>query len=245
MIVQLGDRNLAQTGERDRPRHGRTNASAVPRVIVVCPIRVYRDCLVRTLGEQGSIEVVGAAGRLNEVTPLLTSRAVDVVLFDLAVDGGLAALRRLGINIGLKIVVLGLNEDEGPIVACARAGIAGYITQDATVHELMQRIHDAIAGEFSCPPKIAATLLRSLAISTLVDDRHIGALRLTPREWEIVRLIERGLSNKEIARHLAIQLPTVKNHVHNILEKLDVRHRADAVQVARSIQASGTDGLLS
>jgi two-component system, NarL family, nitrate/nitrite response regulator NarL len=68
----------------------------------------------------------------------------------------------------------------------------------------------------------------------MLDGRMATAARLTPRESEIVRLIEHGLSNKEIARHLTIQLATVKNHVHNILEKLDVRRRADAVRVAHS-----------
>jgi two-component system, NarL family, nitrate/nitrite response regulator NarL len=168
------------------------------------------------------------------------------VLFDMAVDGGLEALRRLSSHIELKVVVLGLNEDEGQIVACARAGIAGYVTQDATLHELTQRIREATVGEFRCPPHVAATLLRNLAVPRFADERHIVAARLTPRELEIVQLIERGMSNKEIARHLTIQLATVKNHVHNILEKLAVRDRANAVRAARSIErypAEADDGL--
>jgi DNA-binding NarL/FixJ family response regulator len=199
-------------------------------------MRLYREGLVHVLAQEGSIIVVGAAARINELAPLLTSAAVDVVLFDLAVDGGLAALRQLSSCIEVKVVVLGLNEDERQIVACARAGIAGYVTQDANLHELMQRVREATVGEFSCPPRIAATLLRNLALPRLADDRHTVTPRLTPRESEIVRLIETGMSNKEIARHLTIQLATVKNHVHNILEKLAVRGRADAVRAARAIE---------
>jgi two-component system nitrate/nitrite response regulator NarL len=119
----------------------------------------------------------------------------------------------------------------------ARAGIAGYVTQDDTLQVLVQRIHDATVGEFACPPRVAATLLRSLAVSTIVDGRQRAAARLTQRELEIVQLIERGLSNKEIARHLTIQLATVKSHVHNILEKLGVRHRNDAVRAALSSES--------
>jgi two-component system, NarL family, nitrate/nitrite response regulator NarL len=208
-----------------------------PRLVVVSPMRIYREGLAHVLAQQRSINVVGAAAGISDLTPLLTASAVDVVLFDLAVDGGLTALRRLSSYVELKVVVLGLSEDEGPVVACARAGIAGYVTKEATLHELTQRIREASVGEFSCPPRVAATLLRSLAAPRFTDDRRLAAAaRLTPRESEIVNLIERGMSNKEIARHLTIQLATVKNHVHNILEKLAVRHRADAVRAARSIE---------
>jgi two-component system, NarL family, nitrate/nitrite response regulator NarL len=224
----------AVTGERAFQVAGRTCPR--PRLVVVSPMRIYREGLAHVLAQEGSINVVGAAGRLNEMIPLLNAAAVDVVLFDLAVDGGLAALRRLSSYIELKVVVLGLSEDEGPIVACARAGIAGYVTPDATLQELTQRILEAAVGEFSCPPRVAATLLRSLAVPIFAADRQMVAARLTPRESEIIRLIERGMSNKEIARHLTIQLATVKNHVHNILEKLAVRDRAEAVRAARSIQ---------
>jgi DNA-binding NarL/FixJ family response regulator len=204
-------------------------------------MRIYREGLAHVLAQQDSVRVVGIAARISDIAPILGAAAVDVVLFDLGVDGGLATLRRLGSYADIRVVVLGLSEDEGPILACARAGIAGYVTQDATVPELTERIRDATRGEFSCPPRVAATLLRSLAAtSSDVGNRTSAAGRLTPREFEIVQLIERGLSNKEIARHLTIQLATVKNHVHNILEKLSVCRRADAVRAAGSIEANPT-----
>jgi two-component system, NarL family, nitrate/nitrite response regulator NarL len=218
------------------------SSDALPRLVVISPMRIYREGLAHVLAQEGSISVVGAAACVNELTPLLSAAAVDVVLFDLAVDGGLAALRRLTSYIELKVVVLGLNEEERQIVACARAGIAGYVTRDATLHELTQRIREATVGEFRCPPRVAATLLRNLAVPRFADGGHVAAARLTPRESEIVQLIERGMSNKEIARHLTtIQLATVKNHVHNILEKLAVRDRADAVRAARSIETYTAD----
>jgi DNA-binding NarL/FixJ family response regulator len=216
--------------------HGRTDPRVVPRIVVVSPMRIYREGLAHALTQHGSINVVGAAARINELTPLLAATTVDVVLFDLGVEDGLAALKRLGGYLELKVVALGLSEEEAHIVACARAGIAGYVTQDDTLQELVQRIRDATVGEFSCSPRVAARLLRSLAVSTIVDSRQTVPARLTPRESEIVQLIERGLSNKEIARHLTIQVATVKNHVHNILEKLGVRHRAD---VARALSIHG------
>jgi two-component system, NarL family, nitrate/nitrite response regulator NarL len=218
-------------------RHDCTNSRVVPRIVVICPIRVYGEGLAQMLAQQGSIEVVGVAARISDLMSLLTTTAIDVVLFDPAVEGGLLTLRRLHSNTELKVVVLGLCEDDGHIVACARAGIAGYVTHDATFNDLMQRILDAMAGDFRCPPRVAASLLRGLALSRSVGDRDIAAVHLTRREWEIIQLIEQGFSNKEIARDLTIQLATVKNHVHNILEKLAVRRRSDAVRVTRSIQA--------
>jgi two-component system nitrate/nitrite response regulator NarL len=202
-------------------------------------MRIYREGLADVLAQQQSISVVGVAARISELTPLLKAAAVDIVLFDLTADDGLAALQLLSSYVQLKVVVLGLSEEESHIVACARAGIAGYVTLEATVEELTQRIREAAVGEFSCPPRVAATLLRSLALSRVADDTRTSAARLTPRESEIVQLIERGMSNKEIARHLTIQLATVKNHVHNILEKLAVGGRAEAVRAVRSIQDAG------
>jgi DNA-binding NarL/FixJ family response regulator len=208
-----------------------------PRVVVVSPLRVYRDCLALALAQHGFMDVVGVAAGISDLSSLIDGATVDIVLFDLAVDGALAALRWLGCYLGLKVVVLGLCDEEAQIVALARAGIAGYVTQEDSLQELVHRIRDATAGEFSCTPRVAATLLRSLADSTMLEGREMVTARLTPRESEIVKLVEQGLSNKEIAQHLTIQVSTVKNHVHNILEKLGVSRRADAARLARSIKA--------
>ena len=108
-------------------------------------------------------------------------------------------------------------------MACARAGIAGYVTQDATLQELTQRIREATVGEFSCPPRVAATLLRNLAAPRFADDRQHGGRAADPARVRDRPTNRAGHVQQEIARHLTIQLATVKNHVHNILEKLAVR----------------------
>jgi DNA-binding NarL/FixJ family response regulator len=200
-------------------------------------MRIYREGLAFVLGQDNSVQVIGGAARVQELAPLLAVPDVDVVLFDLAVEGGLAALHQLRGYVKIKVVVLGLGDEEEPVLACARAGIAGYVSQEAGLVELTRRIREAADGEFRCSPRMAATLLRNLAtVPPLTAGRAAGVNRLTPREAEIVHLIGRGLSNKEIARSLTIQVATVKNHVHNILEKLSVQHRADAVRAARSIE---------
>ena len=171
---------------------------------------------------------MSAGSPINELAPLLTTGSCRRRLFHLEVDGGPSAAGGWSSYVELKVVVLGLNEDEAQVVACARAGIAGYVTPDATLHELTSASARQLLG--IAVPRHCCNATPQPCRSEV--GRMIGmvAARLTPREAEIVQLIERGMSNKEIARHLTIQLATVKNHVHNILEKLAVRDRADAVR---------------
>jgi DNA-binding NarL/FixJ family response regulator len=132
------------------------------------------------------------------------------------------------------VVALCLAENERDVIACVQAGIAGYVTDQSSLEELTQRIREAAAGDFSCPPHIAAGLVRRLAMVSGLSEHGSGWRRLTPRELDVAGLLEQGMSNQQIATRLTIQLATVKNHVHNILDKLDASCRADAVVALRS-----------
>jgi DNA-binding NarL/FixJ family response regulator len=129
---------------------------------------------------------------------------------------------------GLRVVALGVTETEPEIIAFAEAGVSGYLTRDASIPELVATIEAVARNELICPPRITAALMHRVA--TLAVDRRVTtpSFPLSPRELEVVALIDAGLSNQEIAGKLYISLATVKNHVHNILEKLDVATRADA-----------------
>jgi two-component system, NarL family, nitrate/nitrite response regulator NarL len=194
---------------------------------ILSPIRIYREGLCRVLAEEPAVRVLGTAAVLADAVVLLEDMSVDVMLFDVATGPTMAGLRQLARYEHLRVIALGVVEDQDSVIACAEAGIAGYATPDSSLAELVQTIRAAARGDFSCPPHIAAGLLRRLAVA---EPRDLPApqARLTLREREIVGLIDRGLSNKEIARRLGIQLATVKNHVHNILDKLGVTRRADA-----------------
>jgi DNA-binding NarL/FixJ family response regulator len=212
------------------------------RVFVLSPMRIYREGLSHVLAQETAIRVVGMASDLEEAAPILRTAGVDVLLLDISIDPGLDGLRRVSGHDGLRVLAIGVLEREDQVVACAEAGIAGYVTHDDSVAELVGTIRDATRGEFRCPPHIAACLVRRLAVVGAQARQPPPRPRLTLREHEIVRLIDQGLSNKEIARQLSIQLATVKNHVHNILEKLDVSRRADAVDRLRSPQAPDRGG---
>jgi DNA-binding NarL/FixJ family response regulator len=136
-----------------------------------------------------------------------------------------------------KVIVVGISEDdESEIVACAEAGVAGYHLRTESLDDLLDLISKVVDGESACSPRVSAILLRRL--STLAAQRQPEAkeLVLTVREIQILRMLEIGLSNRDIAERLCIALHTVKNHVHSILGKLGVSTRAQAVAVSRSFQ---------
>jgi DNA-binding NarL/FixJ family response regulator len=137
------------------------------------------------------------------------------------------------------VIALSVEETDEELIACAEAGVAGFVRRDAAFDELTTTISSVVRGELPCSPQTAAILLRRIAQLAAERRRVTVTARLTPREREIVRLIDDGLSNKEIAGRLHIELATVKNHVHNILEKLQVHGRLEAAAHLRGDATSG------
>ena len=125
-------------------------------------------------------------------------------------------------------MALGVSEAEDDILECAEAGIAAYVLREGSIEDLVETLEATVRGELCCTPKVAATLMRRLAALAATQPSALDATHLTSRELGILRLIERGLSNKEIAGRLFIEVSTVKNHVHHVLEKLQVRTRGEA-----------------
>ena len=180
------------------------------------------------------MSVVGAAADPDEILAQAARFQPDVILVQLTAPHGPAVLRPFADAApSAKVVALGVPDAEKTIIACAEAGAAGYLLEHESLDDLVATIERAARGEVSCSPRIAATLFRR--IGELAAERGVRAAeaRLSPRELEIVDLIDRGLSNKEIALCLSIEVRTVKNHVHNILEKLQVRRRGEAAAWAR------------
>jgi DNA-binding NarL/FixJ family response regulator len=204
-------------------------------VFVLVSVRLYRDGIADALARDSRFQVVGRSGGLDEAqTQLLClPNAPSVTLVDLGLPEGAGVVRSLRAAWpAMSIVALGVPEVDDEIVQLAEAGVDGLVTRDASVAEVLDAIAAAVRRETLTSPAVAAVLLRRVA-SLAGEQRATDGASLTRREREIVTLIGRGLSNKEIARSLQIELSTVKNHVHNILEKLHVRRRAEAVSAAR------------
>jgi DNA-binding NarL/FixJ family response regulator len=199
------------------------------KVAVVAEVRLYREGLAQILGRHANIKVVATAASTNGSLSPLSELVPDCVLIDMAMPDSVAAIRRVVAAVpAAKVVSLGVADDDRNVLASAEAGASGYVPREGSLEDLVAIIESAVRGEAVCSPRIAAALLRRVA--SLARDRSSNEVEghLTSREREITRLIDQGLSNKEIAVRLCIEVATVKNHVHNILEKLQVHRRGEA-----------------
>jgi len=206
----------------ERPRAFGTLASArVIRVALLAEVRLHREGLAALLARDKRLHVTPLAPTTAGLPSW--SKPPDVILVDAP-----GSIQRIASAAQAPIVVLGLPDDEREVIALAESGVLGFVEREASLEDLIASVVSAARREASFPPRIATTLLRRVtalsARQTPVDDPQ-----LTVRERQIVELIAEGLSNKEIAARLFIEVATVKNHVHNILEKLQVSRRSDAV----------------
>jgi two-component system nitrate/nitrite response regulator NarL len=207
-------------------------------VAVIAPDRLYREGLERLLRDQTGLTIGGTVPSVSLGLGQLVSMAPDVVLIDVSSPGNLCDVRRVVAAVpSARVIALAVGDGESHAVACAEAGAAGYVTRGQSVEDLLAVIDAVTRGELLCSPRIAGALLQRLA--RLAAERAPATttdppVRLTAREREIVALIEHGMSNKEIARALTIEVATVKNHVHHILEKLNVDRREDAAARLRA-----------
>jgi two-component system nitrate/nitrite response regulator NarL len=209
------------------------------RVIIVVGVRLYREGLAQLLNSQEDFDVVGtasdgraAAMRLEEVEP-------DVALIEMAVSDVETFVDALAKRPSrIPLVALGISGSDSDVVACAERGAAGFVTSDASLEELTGTIRRAADGELLCSPRTAGTLIRRLG--TLAAERRPEAVGtvLTRREQEVAALMREDLSNKEIATRLRIEVATVKNHVHNVLDKLRVHRRSEAARLLSHLTRS-------
>lgn len=200
------------------------------RVFVVHRTRVFRDALAAALAASGQVEVVGA-GALGPALPEEIARSEpDVVLMPpfLVAEAGIVR-DVVAAHEGARVIVIGVAATEGAAVAHAEAGVAGFIPDDASLHELAEAAHDHFVRRNPVPAELGQSLLQELAARAESPRVEEPLVLLTRRELEIADLISQGLPNKVIASRLSIQVRTVKNHVHSILRRLRVNSRRDVM----------------
>jgi DNA-binding NarL/FixJ family response regulator len=201
------------------------------RVLVVDDHDVFRRGLVKLLDEQG-LEVVGEAPDGEEALELVARLVPDVVVMDLSLPGisGLEAIDRLALEApATRVLVLTISADETHVTEAIVAGACGYLLKNASIQEIVAGIHAAAAGESLISPKIATQLLDQ--IRNAASDMETRA-ELTEREGDVLRLVAEGKENNEIAERLFISPQTVKNHISNILAKLQMENRLQAAVYA-------------
>jgi len=212
-------------------------------LFIVAGVRLYREGLVHALGRAGNLHVAATAADLTQLCDRIGTPDRAVLLFDGTCLESAASLRAvLAAHPNVRAVVLGVTESEPEIIGWAEAGASGYVTQDGSVDELVKTVEAVARDELTCPPRITAALMHRVA-ALATEQLLITPLsaRLSDRELEIVQLIDDGLSNQAIAHRLFITLATVKNHVHNILDKLGVHTRTEAAALVRdcSLESAG------
>jgi two-component system, NarL family, nitrate/nitrite response regulator NarL len=202
------------------------------RVVVLSDVRVHREGIAALLASDERLDVTALA---PSVDGLRRAAAADVVVVDASLDDVVERSREMAGDAATPIVALGVPDDEQTVVAFAESGVLGFVEPEAPLGDVVSCVLSAARREASFPPRIATTLLRRIS-SAAARRASSDASALTARERQIVQLIAHGMSNKEIAARLFIEVATVKNHVHNILEKLQVSRRSDAVARLRVIE---------
>lgn len=203
------------------------------RVAVVTEVCLYREGLASSLGRRAETQVVGTASDRAGAVALLEGARPDVLLLDMGTPEAQLLVRDAREALPeVKVVALAIEETEEMVLSCAAAGVSGYVSRNASLDDLVDTLGSVARGELVCSRQIAGTLFRHVAENS-APGPHSALARLTPREREIAALIGDGCSNKEISRRLRIGLSTVKNHVHNLLEKLQVPRRSAAAALLR------------
>ena len=205
------------------------------KVLVVTEIRLYRDGVAEALRRQADVELVVTAATGAAAVLSVRRAECDVVLLDMTLtDSTRTVASLLTARSGLRVVALGVPEESPEVVACAEVGICGYVSRDASLADLGDALRSALRGEAPVSGKVAAGLLRHIASHARMQHPMDVAQKLTRREREVLQLLQSGMTNRQIARALDLQLSTVKNHVHNVLTKVGVSRRAEVSSAVAS-----------
>jgi two-component system, NarL family, nitrate/nitrite response regulator NarL len=203
------------------------------RIIILTPVRLLGDGLVSCLDGKENVRVEAVVNDFGALRRALGS-TIDIVLADVGAGFDPEEVRSIAAEYPeLRLIAFGLREQCGDVIRCGRAGFAAYVPRDASLETLRDILAAALAGRLTCPPEIACSLLRELFRSPAAPPLEANNNELTRREGDVLRLLGRGLSNKEIARELSMSVGTVKHHVHGILGKLGVPRRTHAMRKVR------------
>jgi DNA-binding NarL/FixJ family response regulator len=209
----------------------------VVRVLVVDDHSLFRRGLTLVLEAEDGIEVVGEGENGEEAIAKAEELAPDVVLMDVRMPriGGIEATRRIAESQpATKILMLTVSDEEGDLYEAIKAGATGYLLKEISIEEVADAIRAVVQGQTLISPSMASKLIVEFANLAKRSEarQQVPPPRLTGRELEVLRLVAQGMSNRDIAEVLSISENTVKNHVRNILEKLHLHSRMEAVMYA-------------
>lgn len=204
-------------------------------LLLVNEIRLMGNVITAALEDEADIHVVGCVTGIEAALQLIQEMDVDVALVStrLPEQGALKltdAITRLAPE--TKVLVLGLTEEKKRVLRYVEAGAAGYVLKDDSLDDLVETVRASVDGKVYVSPRITAAMMERLSdlaqMFSEVESSVATDAGLTPRELEVLELLGEGLTNQQIAERLVIEVGTVKNHVHSILEKLNVSSRGEA-----------------
>lgn len=206
------------------------------QALLVIEIRLIGDLFTSVLGDESDIEVTGCVSSIDDALQFMRRQTVDVVLISVGLpDQDTLKLTRTIVESfpSTKVLVVGLSEEnQHDTLRYIEAGASGYILKDSSLKELVDIIRLAKKGEAHVSTRMAGLMMERLfrlaRMFSAVEDKTAYDVRLTARELEVLHFISEGLTNQEIAARLVVEVGTVKNHVHRILEKLNVSSRQEA-----------------
>jgi DNA-binding NarL/FixJ family response regulator len=208
------------------------------RVFLMMENRLLREALIRLLRKRSDLVVVGHDGPADSTADDVLQTQFDVLLIDSFQDTWPAAkiaLERTG-KATYKAVLIGMEPDVDLFIAAVRSGVMGYLLKDASASELVAAVRAVYRGEAVCPPQLCSTLFRFVAhvIEEVPAKRSARKPDLTMRQQQLMALVAKGLTNKEIASRLNLSEFTVRNHIHRVLKQLDAGSRSEAVEAIRA-----------
>jgi DNA-binding NarL/FixJ family response regulator len=207
------------------------------RVVIADDHALFRRGLEMVLESEDDIEVVGEANDGDEAVSMAIEHMPDLVLMDVRMPGrsGIDAAKAIKDAVPhLKILMLTISDEEEDLYDAIKAGASGYLLKEISIEEVAGAIRSVHAGQSLISPSMASKLLNEFAAMARKDEekQQMPTPRLTDREMEVLTLVAQGLNNRDIAKELFISENTVKNHVRNILEKLHLHSRMEAVVYA-------------
>jgi len=208
------------------------------RVFLMMKNRLLREALIRLLRKRSDLVVVGYDEPADATSYQVLESPFDVLLIDSfqTTCPGAKIVRETGGKAAYKAVLIGMEPDEELFMAAVRSGVMGYLLKDASASELVAAVRAVYRGEAVCPPQLCATLFRFVAhvVEETPVKRTASKPDLTLRQQQLVTLVAKGLTNKEIASHLNLSEFTVRNHIHRILKQVDAGSRSEAVETIRA-----------
>src|SRR6266496_2573642 len=204
------------------------------RVFLMMENRLLREALIRLFRKRSDLVVVGHDGPADATASQVHETQFDVLVtdsFQTAWPAAKIACETQG-QAAFKAILIGMEPDEEQFIAAVRSGVMGYLLKDASASDLVAAVRAVYRGEAVCPPQLCSTLFRFVAhmVDEMPIQRSAARPDLTLRQQQLIALVAKGLTNKEIASHLNLSEFTVRNHIHRILKQVDAGSRSEAVE---------------